>query len=100
MLDFSRHLPYLPYMEVHMELSKKTTILFPQDLHQRLSLLAAQKGISLGELVRSACIQKYGNVSRKDRVDAVLSLAELELPVGDTQQMKKQSTPEPEELIH
>jgi len=35
-------------MEVYMELSKKTTILFPPELHQRLSAIAAQRGISLG----------------------------------------------------
>ncbi len=83
-----------------MELSKKTTILLPQSLHERLSRLAAQKGVSLGELVRSACKQQYGIVSKKDRIEAVNSLAELELPVGDTQEMKKQSAPGPEELIH
>jgi hypothetical protein len=87
-------------MEVYMELSKKTTILFPQSLHERLSRLAAQKGLSLGELVRSACKQQYGIVSKKDRIEAVHSLAELELPVGDPQEMKAQSAPGPEELIH
>ena len=45
-------------MEVHMELSKKTTILFPPDLHRRLAQLAAQRGTSLGTLVRRACEQE------------------------------------------
>ena len=81
-----------------MELSKKTTILFPPDLHQRLSHLAAQKGIGLGELVRSACEKQYGMVSRQDRLEAVRSIASLELPVGDTAEMKRESVPEPEEL--
>jgi len=86
-------------MEVHMELSKKTTILFPPDLHERLSRLAAQKGISLGELVRSACEKQYGIVSREDRLAAVRKLAALELPVGDPGEMKLESVPDPEELL-
>ena len=82
-----------------MELSKKTTILFPPDLHERLSRLAAQKGISLGELVRSACEKQYGIVSSEDRLKAVRSLAALELPVGDTAEMKLESVPQSEELL-
>lgn len=82
-----------------MELSKKTTILFPPDLHERLSSLAAQKGISIGELVRSACEKQYGLVSREDRLEAVRSLATLGLPVDDPEKMKRQSVPAPEELL-
>ena len=86
-------------MEVYMELSKKTTILFPPDLHERLSRLAAQKGVSLGELVRSACEKEYGIVSKEDRIQAVQSLASLELPVDDVEKMTQESVPEPEELL-
>jgi hypothetical protein len=87
------------YMEVDMELSKKTTILFPPDLHERLSRLAAQKGVSLGELVRSACERQYGIVSREDRLAAVRSLAALEPPLGDTARMKLESVSDPEDLL-
>jgi len=82
-----------------MELSKKTTILFPPDLHERLSRLAVQKGVSLGELVRSACEKEYGIVSKEDRIEAVRSLAGLELPVKDVKKMKEESVAEPEELL-
>ncbi len=82
-----------------MELSKKTTILFPPDLHERLSRLAAQKRVSLGELVRTACEKEYGIVSKEDRIQAVQSLAGLELPVDDVEKMKQESVPKPEELI-
>ena len=42
-------------LEANIGLSKKTTILFPPDLHTRLAVLSAQRGVSLGDLVRAAC---------------------------------------------
>jgi hypothetical protein len=78
-------------MEVHMELSKKTTILFSPDSHRRLSELAERRGVSLGELVREACATAYGIVDQEVRVAAVVSLASLSLPVGTPAQMKKES---------
>jgi hypothetical protein len=78
-------------MEVHMELSKKTTILFSPDSHRRLSELAERRGVSLGELVREACATAYGIVDQEVRVAAASSLAALSLPVGTPAQMKKDS---------
>jgi predicted DNA-binding protein len=86
-------------MEVYMELSKKTTILFPPELHERLSQLAAQKGVSLGELVRSACEAQYGILSREDQIEAVRSLAAMQLPVGEPEAMKQELVPQPEDLV-
>jgi predicted transcriptional regulator len=86
-------------MEEHMELSKKTTILFPPELHERLRSLAAARDISLGDLVRRACEHEYGLASREARLAAVDELADLELPVGTPQQMATQSVPDPAELL-
>ena len=87
---------YTPYTEAHMELSKKTTILFSPELHAHLVRLAAQRGTSLGELVRSACVRAYGASSPSDRLAAVAELAGLALPIGSPQQMEAESVPEDE----
>jgi hypothetical protein len=86
-------------MEVDMELSKKTTLLFPPDLHEHLSQLARQRGLSLGELVRRACEIQYGMVSRESRLAAVRALEAMSLPVGDPDQMERESVPSPEDLL-
>ena len=82
-----------------MELSKKTTILFPPDLHARLIRLAKQKGTSLGDLVRSACERQYGLATPEERLAAVEALAGLDLPVGSAEEMARESVPTPEELM-
>jgi len=82
-----------------MELSKKTTILFSPDLHERLTRLAAQRNTSIGELVRTAVERQYGLVSRTERLEAVGALGELTLPVGSPREMEKESVPTPEEIL-
>lgn len=82
-----------------MELTKKTTILFSPDLHARLQRLAKQQGMSLGELVRSACERQYGLASADERLAAVEALAALELPVGSPEEMARESVPSPDELM-
>ena len=77
-----------------MELSKKTTLLFPPDLHDHLVHLARQRGVSLGELVRRACEDQYRFVSANARLAAVRELAALSLPVGTPEEMERESLPE------
>jgi hypothetical protein len=86
-------------MEAHMELTKKTTILFPPDLHERLSRLAEQQGTSLGDLVRKACEIQFGLVSAETRLEAVRQLAAMSLPLGDPGAMKRESVPRAEDLL-
>jgi len=86
-------------MEKHMDLSKKTTILFSPELHARLTRLAALKRTSMGELVRAACEREYGTPTREERREAVRQMAAMRLPVGDVAQMKRESVPTPEELM-
>jgi len=82
-----------------MELTKKTTILFPPDLHEHLTQLARQLGTSLGDLVRQACEAKYRSVSPEDRLAAVSALEAMSLPVGGPQEMERQSVPDPAKLL-
>ena len=82
-----------------MELSKKTTILLSPDLHEKLTRLAAQNAVSLGELVRRACEKQYGIVSSEDRLAAVRSLGALTLPVADPKAMKAEAVPKPDDHL-
>jgi hypothetical protein len=84
----------------HMELTKKTTILFPPELYNHLVSLAKQRRVSLGHLVRAACEVEYGKVSGEETVAAVKELAGLSLPVGSPAEMKQESVPQAEELLH
>jgi hypothetical protein len=86
-------------MEVYMELSNKTTILFSPELHRRLTSLAAKKHVSLGELVREACEAHYGVAGSPERSEAVRALGALRLPVGTPSSMKQESQPDPEDLL-
>lgn len=79
-----------------MELVKKTTILFPPELHAHLVREAGRRGVSLGHLVRSACEEVYGVVSIEDRLRAVEALGRLSLPVGTPEEMERESVPGPE----
>jgi hypothetical protein len=80
-------------MEVDMELSKKTTILFTPELHRQLAEHAARRGVSMGELVREACVATYGLLDRETRAIAVRELEALSLPVGPPADMKRESQP-------
>jgi hypothetical protein len=86
-------------MEVDMELSKKTTILFPPDLYEHLARLASQRRTSVGQLVRDACEVQYRRVPVDQRLGAVAELGRLSLPVADPETMKRESVPEPGEIL-
>jgi len=82
-----------------MELSKKTTLLFPPDLYKQLSRIARQRRVSVGELVRQACEAHYSIVSKESRIAAVRELEAMSLPVGDPEELERESVPKPEDLL-
>ena len=81
-----------------MELTKKTTILFPPDLYNRLSALAEHRHSSVGELVREACRVQYFLSNRVDRLAIVEQMAMMNLPVGTVEEMENESIPAIEPL--
>lgn len=76
-----------------MELTKKTTILFSEEGHRQLAAVAAQRGTSMGALIREACALVYGITEAEERVSAASALAALSLPVGTPAAMKRESVP-------
>lgn len=78
-----------------MDRSKKTTILFPPDLHEQSTRQAEREGTSLGDLVRRACRIEYGFTSQEERRRALEELLAMDLPVGEPQEMKRESVPTP-----
>ena len=82
-----------------MDLSKKTTLLFPPDLYRDLTRLARQRRVSVGELVRRACEAQYGIVSLESRLAAVKELEAMSLPVGEPEQLERESVPDPKDLL-
>jgi predicted DNA-binding protein len=84
-------------MEAYMEMSKKTTILLSEEQHEQLTRLAKERGTSLGNLIREACVQEYGLASMRERSSAVAELVALSLPVGDVAAMKRESIAPPKE---
>jgi hypothetical protein len=79
-------------MEVDMELTKKTTILLSPRQHARLLEVARRRGVSMGDLVRSACERVYGERGEDERLEAARRLTSMSLPVADPATMKQQST--------
>jgi hypothetical protein len=86
-------------MEVDMELTKKTTILLPADLHEELTALARRRKVSMGHLIRSACRRQYSIVPKEERLQALRELCRLELPVASVARMKRESTTDPATLL-
>ena len=77
---------------------RKIPILFPEDLYEELSRRAEDRGKKVEELIREACEIQYG-LTTADRLEAVRELACLHLPVGDPEEMERESVPRPEDLL-
>ena len=81
-----------------MELTDKTTILLPAALHKHLKRIAARRKVSMGQLIRDACEEKYGLADREEREAVIESLQGLDLPVANPAEMKAQSVSPPKDI--
>jgi len=71
-------------------LTRRTQLLLDDDLHRRLRETAAQRGISMGALIREAIDEKLSQV-QDDRARAIDKLLAAEpMPIDDWPVMKKQ----------
>jgi plasmid stability protein len=71
-------------------LTRRTPLLLDDDLHRRLRETAAQRGISIGALIREAIDEKLAG-THDDRAQAIQELLDAEpLPVEDWPAMKRQ----------
>jgi predicted DNA-binding protein len=71
-------------------LTRRTQLLLDDELHERLRQTAAQRGISMGALIREAIDEKLSRV-QEDRARAIDKLLAAEpMPVDDWPVMKKQ----------
>jgi predicted DNA-binding protein len=71
-------------------LTRRTQLLLDDELHERLRAIAAQRGISMGALIREAIDEKLARV-QDTRAEAFAKLLAAEsMPVEDWSVMKKQ----------
>ncbi len=73
-----------------LSLNRRTQLLLDDELHRRLRETAAQRGISMGALIREAVEEKLASV-QDARAQAIRQLLDAEpMPVEDWPVMKRQ----------
>jgi len=71
-------------------LTRRTQLLLDDELHRRLREIAAQRGISMGALIREAVEEKLSR-TQDARAEAIQQLLDAEpMPVEDWPVMKRQ----------
>lgn len=69
---------------------KKTTLLFEEDVYEKLKEKSRIEKISIGGLVREAVATYYGIKNKEDRLKALDRLKSLNLPVSDYESMERE----------
>ena len=69
---------------------KKTTLLFDEDVYEKLKDRARRENVSIGGLVREAVATYYGMKTREDKLKALKKLKDMGLPTGNTDDMESQ----------
>jgi|HubBroStandDraft_6_1064221.scaffolds.fasta_scaffold153979_3 hypothetical protein len=71
-------------------LTRRTQLLLDDDLHERLRQIAAERGVSLGALIREAIDEKLARTRDARAEAAERFLASEPMPVEDWPVMKRQ----------
>jgi len=69
---------------------KKTTLLFEEEVYEKLREKSKLQNVSIGELVREAVAIYYGIKNKEDKLKALSKLKSLNLPVSDYDLMEKE----------
>ena len=69
---------------------KKTTLLFEEEVYEKLKEKARREKVSIGGLVREAVATYYGIKNKDDKLKALDRLKSLNLPVADYESMEKE----------
>jgi hypothetical protein len=69
---------------------KKTTLLFEEEVYEKLREKSKLQNVSIGELVREAVATYYGIKNTEDKLKALSKLKSLNLPVSDYDLMEKE----------
>ena len=69
---------------------KKTTLLFEEEVYEKLKEKAKREKVSIGGLVREAVATYYGVKNKEDKLKALDRLKSLNLPVADYESMEKE----------
>jgi plasmid stability protein len=71
-------------------LNRRTQLLLDDELHRRLRETAAQRGISMGALIREAIDEKLSGIEDRRSLAFKKLLAAKPMPVDDWPAMKRQ----------
>ncbi len=69
---------------------KKATLLFDEEVYEKLREKSLTSNISIGELVREAVASYYGIKSSSEKIEALNKLKIMDLPVGSPEEIESQ----------
>jgi hypothetical protein len=69
---------------------KKATLLFDEDVYEKLREKSLIDDVSIGELVREAVSVYYGIRTTEEKLESLKRLSAMELPVGSPELLEQQ----------
>ncbi|MCL5073999.1 MAG: hypothetical protein M1308_24370 [Actinobacteria bacterium] len=69
---------------------KKATLLFDEEVYEKLREKSVTSNTSIGELVREAVASYYGIRNSSEKIEALNKLKNLDLPVGSPEEIEAQ----------